>query len=91
MFLLNEEEKIQEKQQKVTTMFYGPLLVNSNLLITSSKGNLYFISPKDGTLSSQFKIKLEKKEFIFQKPVIVNNNIFLFSNFGKIYILKSKS
>ena len=91
MFLLNEEEKIQEKKQKFTTMFYGPLLVNSNLLITSSKGNLYFISPKDGTLSSQFKITLDKKEFIFQKPVIVNNNIFLLSNFGKIYILKSKS
>ncbi|MFN7038567.1 MAG: PQQ-binding-like beta-propeller repeat protein [Alphaproteobacteria bacterium] len=67
-----EDQVIKSKSKSV---FYGPIVANDMIFVTSSEGDLLFISPNNGKTLSKKKIA---KNFV-SLPMIIKNKIYIFS------------
>lgn len=72
-----------KKETSDSTKFSGPVMVNGNLYICTSNGQLLMISAKTGK-------RLNKKSVIqdiYSPPIIAGNKVYLFSNSGYLSVL----
>jgi outer membrane protein assembly factor BamB len=69
--------------KKYTVKFNGPIMVNGQLYICSSNGELIIIDAKTGKKIKQKNIIKD----IYSPPIAANNKIYLFSNSGTLSIV----
>ena len=61
--------------------WYGPIMVNNKLLLSSSSGELLFFDPHNGSEDSRHHINMN----IVGLPIIVNNKMYVSGTFGRMY------
>ena len=72
----------KDLHKKDVAEFYGPVLAGDQLIITEKEGDVYFLSPKDGSKISHFKNKSSTN----QMPIIVNEKAYFIGKNGNISI-----
>jgi outer membrane protein assembly factor BamB len=71
------------KDSKNSTEYYGVILANTNLYVTSSKGEIFKISATEGKYVSHKKINSE----LTRAPIIINNKILLLNQSSELIVL----
>ena len=64
------------------TEFFGPVLAGDQLIITSTEGDIFFLSPMDGKEISHFKNHSSTN----QMPIIVNEKAYFIGSNGVISV-----
>ena len=73
----------QDEDTPVEEIYYtGPLMVNANLLVASSEGNVYAFSAQDGELLYQ----IELDDGVAASPIIANGYVIFITNDADIVV-----
>ena len=70
----------KKKKKKNPLTWYGPVLAGNRLVLTSSLGQVLFVSPADGSVGQT----IENKEGFGLGPVVANNTLYTLDLKGKI-------
>lgn len=68
------------KDRKGPIYWRGPVLAGNRLVLTSSAGQIAFVSPTDGAILST----LETEALISLAPVVANNTLYVLDNAGRL-------
>ena len=69
-----------EKKKKGPVTWYGPILAGGRLILTNSRGEINFVSPTDGTVSST----IETKTPFSLPPIVANSTLYTLDQKGKV-------
>ncbi|MGU3390515.1 outer membrane protein assembly factor BamB family protein [Sphingomonas sp. M1A8_2b] len=69
-----------EKKRSNAITWFGPVLAGNHLVLTNSRGEIDFVSPTDGTISST----IETKTPFSLSPIVVNSTLYTLDQKGKI-------
>lgn len=68
------------EDEKGPVYWRGPVLAGNRLVLTSSEGQIAFVSPVDGTILST----METKSPMSLAPVVANNTLYVLDNAGRL-------
>jgi outer membrane protein assembly factor BamB len=69
-----------EKKRSNAITWFGPILAGNRLVLTNSRGEINFVSPTDGTVSST----IETKTPFSLPPVVANSTLYTLDQKGKV-------
>ena len=69
-----------EKKRSNAITWFGPILAGNRLVLTNSRGEINFVSPTDGTVSST----IETKTPFSLPPIVANSTLYTLDQKGKI-------
>ncbi|HPV66751.1 PQQ-binding-like beta-propeller repeat protein [Sphingorhabdus lacus] len=69
-----------EEKKKGPISWYGPVLAGGRLIVASSRGNIWSISPAEGTASEVFDLKSP----VSLAPIVANNTLYILDDSGRI-------
>ncbi len=69
-----------EKKRSNAITWFGPILAGNRLVLTNSRGEINFVSPTDGTVSST----IETKTPFSLPPIIANSTLYTLDQKGKV-------
>ncbi|OSZ68338.1 pyrrolo-quinoline quinone [Sphingomonas sp. IBVSS2] len=69
-----------DKKPKDPWGWVGPVLAGGKLILGSTRGELVFVSPTDGSVSSTIELKAP----ISLQPVVVNNTLYILDDKGRL-------
>ena len=69
-----------EKKRSNAITWFGPILAGNRLVLTNSRGEINFVSPTDGTVSST----IETKTPFTLPPVVANSTLYTLDQKGKV-------
>ena len=69
-----------EKKRSNAITWFGPILAGNRLVLTNSRGEINFISPTDGTVSST----IETKTPFSLPPIVANSTLYTLDQKGKV-------
>ena len=69
-----------EKKRSNAITWFGPILAGNRLVLTNSRGEINFVSPTDGTVSST----IETKTPFSLLPVVANSTLYTLDQKGKV-------
>ncbi len=73
--------KVEKKKKKKNPLtWYGPVLAGNRLVLTSSLGEIVFLSPSDGSVGQT----IENKESFGLGPVVANNTLYVLDQRGRL-------
>ncbi len=73
-----------EKKRSNAITWFGPILAGNRLILTNSRGEINFVSPTDGTVSST----IETKTSFSLPPIVANLTLYTLDQKGKITAYK---
>ena len=80
MTQLREFQVEKKKKKKNPLTWYGPILAGGRLVLTSSMGEVAFVSPTDGTVGQV----IENKVSFGLGPVVANNTLYTLDERGRL-------
>ncbi len=69
-----------EKKRSNAITWFGPILAGNRLVLTNSRGEINFVSPTDGTVSST----IETKTPFSLPPIVANSTLYTLDQKGKV-------
>ncbi|BCA60939.1 pyrrolo-quinoline quinone [Sphingomonas sp. HMP9] len=69
-----------EKKRSNAITWFGPILAGNRLVLTNSRGEINFVSPVDGTVSST----IETKTPFALPPIVANSTLYTLDQKGKV-------
>ncbi|MES3152267.1 PQQ-binding-like beta-propeller repeat protein [Sphingomonas faeni] len=69
-----------EKKRSNAVTWFGPILAGNRLVLTNSRGEINFVSPSDGTVSST----IETKTPFSLPPIVANSTLYTLDQKGKV-------
>lgn len=69
-----------EEKKKGPISWYGPVLAGGRLLVVNSRGQLWSVSPADGTASQSVDLKAD----VSLAPVVANQTLYVLDDSGRI-------
>ena len=69
-----------EKKRSNAVTWFGPILAGNRLVLTNSRGEINFVSPTDGTVSST----IETKTPFSLPPIVANSTLYTLDQKGKV-------
>lgn len=69
-----------EKKRSNAITWFGPVLAGNRLVLTNSRGEINFVSPTDGTVSST----IETKTPFSLPPIVANSTLYTLDQKGKV-------
>ncbi|MES3098996.1 PQQ-binding-like beta-propeller repeat protein [Sphingomonas faeni] len=69
-----------EKKRSNAITWFGPILAGNHLVLTNSRGEINFVSPTDGTVSST----IETKTPFSLPPIVANSTLYTLDQKGKV-------
>ncbi len=69
-----------EKKRSNAITWFGPVLAGNHLVLTNSRGEIDFVSPSDGTISST----IETKTPFSLSPIVANSTLYTLDQKGKV-------
>ena len=69
-----------EKKRSNAITWFGPILAGNRLVLTNSRGEINFVSPTDGTVSST----IETKTPFSLPPIVANSTLYTLDQQGKV-------
>ncbi len=69
-----------EKKRSDAITWFGPILAGNRLVLTNSRGEINFVSPTDGTVSST----IETKTPFSLPPIVANSTLYTLDQKGKV-------
>lgn len=76
----NLNDFVKEKKKEDIVLFTSPIFVNNQLVLANSKGNLYFINAKDGSLISTINIEAP----VTQSPIVTSKTLYIWDNKARL-------
>ncbi|MGF1463308.1 MAG: PQQ-binding-like beta-propeller repeat protein [Maricaulaceae bacterium] len=73
-----------EKKRKGRIAWAGPIMAGDRLVLTSSEGDLFFVSPRDGGILE----RRELKEPVFVAPVIAQETVYVLTDEASLIALR---
>jgi outer membrane protein assembly factor BamB len=68
------------KKKKGEVFWYGPVLAGGQLILTSSRGEMVFVSPEDGTINRTMKLGNDAH----LPPVVANGVLYVLTDDGRL-------
>lgn len=69
-----------EEKKKDVIAWHGPVLAGGRLIVANSEGQVWAVSPGEGSASMMFDLK----QRISLDPVVANNTLYIFDDSGRI-------
>lgn len=69
-----------EAKKKRPISWYGPVLAGGRLIVASSRGGIWTVSPADGTATEVFNLKND----VSLAPIVANNTLYILDDSGRI-------
>lgn len=69
-----------EEKKKGPISWYGPVLAGGRLIIVNSRGQLWSVSPGEGTASQAVDLKAD----VSRAPIVANNTLYVLDDAGRI-------
>jgi outer membrane protein assembly factor BamB len=66
------------------SVIHNPVMAGGHIIMASSNGKVYIISPYDGRLIKEFKISHD----IIEMPIVADKKLYLFGSKGKLSVLQ---